>query len=82
MVFKEDPLQKTIQGGIGCKNERKVVYVYPASDPRRCPVRIIRKYMKLLLPPKSCQKFYLRPRNKFTLSVWYCDQPYGNVQHY
>ena len=52
MVYKEDPLQKTIQGGIGCKNERKVVFVYPSADPRRCPVRLVRKYMNLLPPPR------------------------------
>ena len=78
MVFKEDPLQKTIQGGIGCKNSRKVVYVYPASDTRRCPVRLVQKYLNLLPPPRTCQKLYLRPRVKFNAAVWYCDQPYGN----
>ena len=78
LVYKEDPLQKTIQGGIGCKNSRKIVHVYPASDERRCPVRILKKYIRLMPPPKTCQKFYLRPRPKFTHTVWYCDQPYGN----
>ena len=78
MVFKEDPLQKTIQGGIGCKNSRKIVYVYPSNDPQRCPVRLMQKYSKLLPPPRTCQKLYLRPRVKFSPSVWYCDQPYDN----
>ena len=78
LVYKEDPLQKTIQGGIGCKNTRKVVHVYPASDESRCPVKILKKYIRLMPPPRTCQKFYLRPRPKYSHSIWYCDQPYGN----
>ena len=76
--YREDPLQKTIQGGIGAKMENKVVHVYPSSDPERCPVHLLKKYCNLLPPPKSCQKFYLRPKSKFVGDVWYCDQPYGD----
>ena len=54
-----------------------MVYVYPASDKSRCPVHIVKKYLNLL-PPKMCQKLHLRPRAKFTPSVWFGDQPYGN----
>ena len=78
VVYFEDPLHKTSQGGIGCKNTRKIVNVYPSANVSRCPVRIIKKYCNLLPNGRSCQKFYLRPRVKFTPSTWYCDQPYGN----
>ena len=78
VVYYEDPLHKTAQGGIGCKSTRKVVNVYPSSNPTKCPVRIIKKYCNLLPTGRMCQKFFLRPRAKFTPKTWYCDQPYGN----
>ena len=78
MIYSEDPLHKTAQGGIGCKSSRKVVHVYPASDRSRCPVRLIKKYCGLLPNAKTCQKFYMRPRTKYNATVWFCDQPYGN----
>ena len=78
LAYKEDPLQKTNQGGLTSKGTRKEVFVYEASDIRRCPVRLFRKYIGLLPEPKSCRKLYMRPKVKFTPSVWFNDQPYGN----
>ena len=77
LVYREDALQKTNQGGLNAKNSHKVVYVYEASNAMRCPVKIFKKYVGLLLQSKSCGKLYLRPRQKYSPSVWYCDQPYG-----
>ena len=78
LIHKEDPLQKTNQGGLVAKRTNKVVYVYEASDQMKCPVRIFTKYIGLLPEGKSCKKLYLRPRVKFNPKVWFCDQPYGN----
>ena len=77
LVYKEDPLQKTNQGGLVCKGSRKVVYVYSASDGRRCPIRLFKKYVSLMPNTSSCKKFYLRCKRKTILNLWYCDQPYG-----
>ena len=62
LVYCEDPLAKNNQGGIGSRNSSKVVYVYGASNESRCPIRLFKKYIKLLLEPKSCKKLYMRPR--------------------
>ena len=37
LVYKEDPLQKTNQGGLVCKGTSKIVYVYAASDKKGVP---------------------------------------------
>ena len=68
LVYKEDPLQKTNQGGLIGKKTNKIVYVYPSSNVRRCPVTLFKKYCRLLPPAKSCQKLYLRP-NRSSLHV-------------
>ena len=77
LIYTEDPLQKTNQGGLVCKSKPKKVSVYKASDYRRCPIEIFRKYTRLLPQTMKCKKLYLRPKKKFTPSVWFCDQPYG-----
>ena len=77
IIYREDPLQKTNQGGLVNKPHNKVVKVFPSADVRQCPVRIFAKYCGLLPQSKSCGKLYLRPRSKPTPAVWYCDQPYG-----
>ena len=77
LVYREDALQKTNQGGLTAKSNNKVVYVYPASDLRRCPVRLFKKYIGLLPNGKSCGKLYLRPKQKKTPATWFCDQPFG-----
>ena len=48
LVYREDPLQKTNQGGLLCKGNNKTVVVYPADNLLRCPVRLVKKYIKLL----------------------------------
>ena len=51
LVYQADPLQKNNQGGVGCFNSTKTVYVYKASNESRCPVCIFKKYINLLPPP-------------------------------
>ena len=48
LVYQEDPLQKTRQGGLNCKCTSKVVYVYDGSDATKCPVHLFQKYIDLL----------------------------------
>ena len=71
-------MHKTHQGGIGARSTNKSVYVYGASNIERCPVCIFKKCCRLLPPPKSCKKMYLRPKSKIEPNVWFCDQPYEN----
>ena len=77
LVYNEDALQKTNQGGLMAKNMTKRVFVYEGSDRSRCPVRLYKKYINLLPQTRACGKLYLRPRVKCLPSVWYCDQPLG-----
>ena len=77
LVYKEDPLQKTNQGGLLNKNHNKEVFVYGSSNINRCPVRLFQKYCGLMPESIRCRKLYLRPRKNFNAKVWYCDQPYG-----
>ena len=76
-IYKEDPLQKTNQGGLKSKRKSNVVFVYPSSNRTRCPVIIFKKYVGLLPPAKSCCKLYLHVKPKPTPKVWYADQPFG-----
>ena len=77
IVYREDPLQKTNQGGLVCRNVNKVVYIYGASRQDRCPIYHYKKYINLLPESKSCKKMYLRCKKNPLPSVWYCDQLYG-----
>ena len=77
LVYREDPLQKTNQGGLLSKGSNKIVYVYAASNSARCPIRLFKKYTSLLPQSLKCKKLYLRCRKKISPKVWYCDQPYG-----
>ena len=77
LVYQEDPLQKTNQGGLLSKNANKVVYVYPSGDHLRCPLYYFKKYIGFLPTSKNCAKLYLHPKKNFSPKVWYCDQPYG-----
>ena len=77
LVYKEDPLQKTNQGGLMARKCNKVVNVYAASRRDRCPIFHFKKYLGLLPQSKSCKKLYLRCKKNAMPSVWYCDQPYG-----
>ena len=76
MIYSEDPLQKTNQGGLQCKVKPKVVKIYPASDQNRDPITYFKKYCSLLPQGSNCKKLYLRPRKVPHPCVWYCDQPY------
>ena len=77
LIYTEDALQKTNQGGLVGKPTHKVVRIFPSENVNRCPVRLFCKYLSLLPQGRSCGKLYLRPKQKFTPCVWYCDQPYG-----
>ena len=77
LVYKEDPLQKTNQGGLTFKGTSKVVYIYGASKKERCPIFIFKKYLRLMPDSKTCRKLCLRVQKAPTPNVWYCDQPYG-----
>ena len=77
LVYREDPLQKLNQGGLDSKPHNKIVKVFPASNFKRCPVRLFGKYIGLLPNGRSCGKLYLRPKAKPMPSVWFNDQPYG-----
>ena len=77
LVYREDTLQKTNWGGLQCKGRNKIVYVYPASTIRRCPVYFLKKYIGLMPDSKCCKKLYLRCKKYPTPATWYCDQPYG-----
>ena len=68
LIYREDPLQKTNQGGVTSRQNNKIVRVFPASDKSRCPVRLFLKYCRLLLETKSCGKLYLRPKIRNTSS--------------
>ena len=78
MEYVEDPLAKTNQGGIGSRNASKRVFAYGSNNFERCPVRLFKKYCRLIPPPKSCKKLYMRPKIKTSPSIWFCDQAYGN----
>ena len=78
LEYVEDPLAKTNQGGIGSRNTSKRVFVYGANNSERCPVRLFKKYCRLIPPPKSCKKLYMRPKVKPTPCTWFCDQAYGS----
>ena len=82
LVYREDPLQKTNQGGLGSKGNVKSVQVYESEDKARCPVRLFMKYVGLLPDAKTCRKLYMRPKIKAIPSCWYNDQPYGNNKIY
>ena len=77
LLYQEDALQKTNQGGLNSKPSQRIVKVFAGNDLRRCPVRLFGKYVGLLPQGRSCGKLYLRPKKKPTPSVWFCDQPYG-----
>ena len=80
LVYTEDCTTKTNDGGLKhmCK-ERKVVWVYPSANSKRCPVRIIDKYMSLLPAVRENRKanFYLRSLERFTPAQWYSEQVVG-----
>ena len=81
LVYREDTVTKTNDGGLkNLKKERKVVWVYPSSNPVHCPVRFVDKYVSLLPPvnPKTGKcNFYCRGLDRVTPAQWYGDQVIG-----
>ena len=81
LVYREDTITKTNDGGLKClKKDRKFVWVYPSEDVTKCPVRLVDKYISLLPPvgPKTLKKnFYLLSLEKPNLAQWYSVQPVG-----
>ena len=78
LVYREDPLTKTNQGGLNAHSKSaKIVYVYPTSDVNRDPVTYYEKYCGLLSQSCSSKKLYSRPKKITTPNQWYCDQPLG-----
>ena len=73
LVYREDPLQKTNQGGLLSKGTSKIVYIYGASSKAHCPIELFKKYCRLMPETKRCEKFYLRCRKAPTPSVWFCE---------
>ena len=54
LVYKEDSITKTNNGGLkSLRKERKVIWVHPSTNPIRCPVRLVDKYMSLIPPVKT-----------------------------
>ena len=76
LVYREDPLHKTNQGGLSSKGSAKIVHVYPSANSRKCPEMIIKKYMGVLPQSKKCQRLYLRCKKIPTPITWYCNQPF------
>ena len=82
LVYEEDTITKTNDGGIGSlRKERKVVWVNPnLKDVPRCLVRLVDKYMSLLPPVKnnsSKHNFYLCSMERPNPAQWYTSQVVG-----
>ena len=81
LVYTEDSVTKTNYGRLKhMRKDRKIVWVYPSENLNRCPVRLVDKYMSLLLAVKSNSKknhFYLRSLERKTLAQWYSTQVVG-----
>ena len=78
MRYVEDIGMKTNKGGLKHRKvQPKSVDVYQASNPERCPVRIIWKYLSLLPTDRTCKAFYLQARRKFRPGMWFLNKPVG-----
>ena len=78
LVYREDYVTKTHDGGIkDRRNDRKVVWVYPNTDPRRCTVRLVEKYLSLCPLYYKKENFYLQCKVKTTPKLWYQEQVIG-----
>ena len=76
--YIEDIGLKTKKGGLKHhKVEAKSMDLYATSNPDRCPLCIIIRYLSLLPKNRSCQAFYLQPRKKFFGKSWYVNRPAG-----
>ena len=78
LVYREHSVTKTNRGGLrDMKKERKIVWIKPNSNPSRCPVRIVEKYIKLLPTTGSKPNLYLHSLKAPKPSLWYCEVPLG-----
>ena len=80
VVYTEDTVTKTNDGGLKhMRKDRKVVWVHPSKDIRKCPVHLIDKYMSLCpdVGAKSKPNFYLRPLDKINPAQWYSTRVVG-----
>ena len=69
---------KTNKGGLrNMKKERKVVKIKPNTNPVRCPVRIIEKYLNLLPFGGTKPNLYLQSLQKPKPYCWYSTTPVG-----
>ena len=78
LCYTEDLGLMTNKGGLHHQRiEAKVVNLYATSNPDRCPIRVIMKYLSLLPKGCTCSAFYLQPRKKFFGKAWYVNRPAG-----
>ena len=76
LVYKEDTVTKTHDGGINDRNlDRKEVWIFPNIDrPERCTVRLVEKYLSLCPNYFKKSNFYLQSLQKPTPKQWYGEQ--------
>ena len=79
MVYREHAVTKTHDGGLcDMRAERKIVWVYPSENPKKCPVRLTQKYLSLCPDYIKKSNFYLRSLEKPTPKQWYAEQVVGS----
>ena len=78
LVYREDNITKTNRGGLhDMKKERKIVWIKPSKNVKRCPVHIVEKYFKLLPKSGSKPNLYLHALKRTKPNVWYRETPLG-----
>ena len=76
LIYREESVSKTNRGGLkDMKKEWKIVWGKTNADKRRCPVRIIEKYMSILLLTGSKPNLYLQLMHKTKPNCWYSTVP-------
>ena len=76
--LREDFVTKTHDRGLkDRKSERKVVWVYLSSDPTKCTVCLVEKYLSLCPLYYQRENFYLQCKVKPTPKVWYQEHVIG-----
>ena len=75
LVYEEDTVTKTNDGGlVNMKRDRKVVWIYPAANSERDPVRLVDKYLSLCPDFHRKPNFYLHSLSKPSPCQWYGEQ--------
>ena len=78
LVYREDSITKTNQGGLrDMKKERKVIWVKPNVNLNHCPVRLVEKYINLLPSWGTKPNFYMQSLRKAKPFCWYLVMPVG-----